>query len=73
MSEAVKLTEWQMKAARHIASRNREGLGAIMPFGEMIIAADELNKMGLAEDRSGTERRWLTPAGLAALEPSPCT
>lgn len=62
-----KLTEWQMKAAQYIGAMNDDGLGAIMPFSELIRAANELNEMGLAEDRGGMWRRWLTPAGRAAL------
>ena len=66
-----KLTTWQEKAARFILSRNDAGLGAIMPYAELISAANELTAAGLAEDRGGTERRWLTPEGRAALEAKP--
>lgn len=62
------MTAWQEKAIRHIASRNDSGMGAIMPFAELITAANELNEMGLAEDRGGTDRRWLTDEGRFALE-----
>lgn len=66
-----KLTEWQKKAASYIKSRNDHGLGAIMPYAELIRAADELNAMGLAEDRGSTSRRWLTDAGRAELGAQP--
>lgn len=62
-----KLTAVQAKAMKFIGRRNSDGIGAIMPYAELIVAADDLNHMGLAEDRGGTDRRWLTDAGLAAL------
>lgn len=64
----AELTEMQAKAAYHILSRNENGMGAIMPYAELIVAANELNDLGLAEDRGGTERRWLTDAGHLALK-----
>ena len=65
--EQAGLTEWKGKALRYIGRLNDMGLGAIMPYSELISAADQLNQLGLAEDRGGTTRRWLTPAGRAAL------
>ena len=62
-----KLTEWQLVAAKHIQRVNNNGMGAIMPYYELIVAANQLTDLGLAEDRGGTDRRWLTPAGRAAL------
>ena len=63
MTDRVALTEWQGKALRYIAHMNGEGLGAIMPYSELIRGADQITDMGLAEDRGGTQRRWLTPLG----------
>ena len=62
------MTAMQSRAALFIRNRNDAGMGAIMPYAELTQAADELTDMGLAEDRGGTERRWLTPAGRSALE-----
>ncbi len=67
-ANAPALSEWQLKALQFIGRLNRENLGAIMPYSELIRAADELNAMGLAEDRGGTSRRWLTPLGIARLQ-----
>lgn len=63
----MKLTAMQRKAAEFIMNRNEAGMGALMPYAELIRAADELNDGGLAEDRGGTDRRWLTDAGRSAL------
>lgn len=63
----MNMTKAHKDALAFIAGRNELGMGAIMPHGEMIIAAKELSTMGLAEDRGGTERRWITEAGRQAL------
>lgn len=65
----MKLSELQFKAASLIDSRNAAGLGARMPYAELIRAADELEAIGLTEWRKGRDTgRWLTPAGRAALK-----
>lgn len=61
--------DWREKALRHAANVNSGGLGAKMPHAEMIVAANALTAEGLMEWRDGF--RWLTPAGHAALAPSP--
>lgn len=66
----MKLTAWQLRAAQHIGSINVSGMGAIMTFAELIVAADELTDLGLAERRGDDQRRWLTRAGRAALSGS---
>ena len=65
----VKLTDMQLKAAKLIASRNANGMGARMPYAEMIVAADELVDLGLAEwrDENPSAGRWLSDAGRQAL------
>lgn len=64
------LTEIQAKSLKLIGNRNDEGMGARMPYHEMIVAADELCAIGFAEYRNqppASAGRWLTPAGRAAL------
>ena len=65
----MKLTEMQIKAAKLIKSRNDGGLGARMPYYELIKSADELIHLGLSERRGAG--RWLTDAGRAALKDTP--
>lgn len=60
---ALRLTPEAMKL---IASRNEAGMGALMPYAEMVIAAEELQAMGLVEWQE--DGRWLTAAGRAALK-----
>jgi hypothetical protein len=65
----MKLSDMLLKAASLIDSRNAAGLGARMPYAELIQAADELEALGLSEWRKGRDTgRWLTPAGRAALK-----
>jgi hypothetical protein len=71
LEKAKKLTEIEIKSLRLIANRNSEGMGARMPYAEMIEAADDLVSMGLAEWRNqppGAAGRWITPLGLTALQ-----
>ena len=65
----MKLSKELRRAAGLIQNRNDAGMGARMPYAEMIRAADELVEMGLVEWRQGRDYgRWLTDAGRAALK-----
>lgn len=64
------LTEMQIKSLRLIENRNNDGMGARMPYAEMIEAADELVTLGLVDWRNqptGSVGRWITSAGRLAL------
>ena len=68
MNGDVKLTKAVVEAMEHVARINAHGLGAKFPNSEMIIAANQAVAMGLMDMR--LDGRWITPAGLSALNQS---
>lgn len=64
--------EWRSKALAHVAYLNDGGIGARMPYAELIIAADQLTAEGYLTRKDNGDR-WITDAGRELLARHPTT